>query len=227
MGKQFYTDLKMNQQEIQDVSIEKLSAHPTGSDLYEGRIWQLTTTNLVYRYDGSAIQTLADRQWVTDQVNALGQCQGTFSALAGSLPVAGDKTQGDTTAIKKGDYWVVSVAGTISGISGADELSVGDIVQFFGSNPATAADWIGIQRNLNDALVGNVTGEKQTVSLVANTALNVNAATITNIHSIQIYDSSGNEIVVDIQKLGGNNQRTLTSKKSLTNVVVEMMGTLS
>lgn len=226
MSKKFYTDLDLNDQEIQNVSVEKLGAHPSGAGLFNGRVWQLTTTNLYYRYDGTAIQTIADRQWVTDSINALGQCQGVFSALAGSLPTAANKTQGDLTSVKKGDYWVVSVAGTIAGIGGADELSVGDIIQFFGTTPATAADWLGVERNLNDSLVGNMVGEKQTVTLVANTPLNVNAASITNVHSIQVYNSAGDEIILDIQKLGGNNQRTLTSKKALANIVVEMTGTL-
>ena len=226
MAKKFYTDINLNDQEIQSASFEKLAADPTGGGLYKGRFWYNTTTDLVKYYDGTTIQIFATQKYVTDAVNALGQCQGTFSALAGALPTASNKTQGDLTTIKKGDYWVVSVAGTIAGIGGADELSIGDIIQFFGSNPATAADWIGVQRNLNDALVGNVTGEKQTVSLVANTPLNVNAATIANIHSIQVYDSAGDEIIVDVQKLGGNNQRTLTSKKALSNIVVEMLGTL-
>lgn len=226
MGKKFYTDIVMNQQEIQDYSVEKLAADPSGAGLYAGREWLNTTSGLKKRYDGTAVQIVADQSWVSAQINALGQIQGGFSALAGALPTAAAKTQGDLTAIKKGDFWVITTAGTIAGIGGSGNLSVGDLIQFFGASPSTAADWVGIERNLNDALVGNMTGEKQTVSLVANVALNVNAASITNIHSVQCYDSAGDEIVVQIQKLGGNNQRTLTSKKALTNIVVEMTGTL-
>lgn len=226
MSTKVYTDFDMQSNEIRNVSVEKLAAHPTGGDLFQGRIWELTTDGKLYYYDGTIIRAVASEAYVTTAINQLGQCQGGFSALAGALPTAANKTQGDLTTIKKGDWWVITVAGTIAGIGGADELSVGDIIQFFGSNPATAADWLGVQRNLNDALVGNVTGEKQTVSLVANTPLNVNAATIANIHSIQVYDSAGDLIILDIQKLGGNNQRTLTSKKALTNIIVEMTGTL-
>ena len=227
MSRQIVTDITLNKNEVQDVSFEKLAAHPTGAGLYQGRFWQLTTSTKIYYYDGTAIQTFSSEAFVTSAIAALGQIQGGFSALAGSLPTAANKTQGDLTTIKKGDFWVITTAGTIAGITGASGvLNVGDLIQFYGSNPATASDWLGIERNLNDALVGNVTGEKQTVNLVANTPLNVNAATISNIHSIQAYDSSGNEILMDIQKLGGNNQRTLTSKKSLTNVVVELTGTL-
>jgi hypothetical protein len=140
------------------------------------------------------------------------------------LPVAADKTQGDLTTIHKGDYWIITVAGTIAGIQGSDVLEIGDVVQFYGTTPATAADWIGIQRNVDDGVLSTTVCEKQTVTLVANTPLNVNAASISNIHSIQVYNSAGDLIVVDIEKNGGNNQRTLTSKKALTNIVVEMIG---
>lgn len=226
MAQKVYTDFDMNEREIRNVSVEKLGAHPSGGGLFQGRIWELTTDGKVYYYDGTAIRAVASEAYVTSAINQLGQIQGGFSAVAGLLPTAADKTQGDLTTIKKGDFWVITAAGTIAGIGGSDILAIGDLLQFFGSNPATPADWIGIQRNLDDAAIGDVRGEKQTVSLVANTPLNVNASTISNIHSIQVYNSAGDLLILDIQKLGGNNQRTLTSKKALTNVVVEMTGIL-
>lgn len=227
MAMPVHTDLDLNGNEIRSVSIEKLGAHPSGAGLYEGRVWELTTTKKIYYYDGTAIQTVSSEAYVTSAVNQLGQIQGGFSAVAGALPTAANKTQGDLTTIKKGDFWVITAAGTIAGITGlTGVLNIGDLIQFYGSNPATAADWLGIQRNLNDALVGDSKSERQTVNLVANTPLNVNAATIADIHSINVYDSAGNLILLDVQKLGGANQRTLTSKKSLTGVVVELIGAL-
>lgn len=226
MAQAIYVDLDLNGNEIKNVKAEQLAADPSGAGLYAGRFWDNTTTGKRKYYDGAAIQIIATEGYVTTTVNQLGQMQGSFSASAGLLPTAAAKTQGDLTTIKKGDNWVITVAGTIAGIQGSSVLSVGDIVQYFGSNPATASDWVGIERNLNDALVGNVASEKQTVSLVAATPLAVNAATVVNIHSIQVYDSAGNLIIVDVQKLGGNNQRTLTSKKSLASIVVEITGSL-
>lgn len=165
------------------------------------------------------------KAWVTSEINKLERIQGSFDASPGLLPVAGDKIYGDLTQIVAGDYWIISVAGTIAGIGGEDVLDIGDKLQYVGGGAATAANWVGIQTNLNDANIGNVKAEKQTVALVAGTPLAVNAATIANIHSVQVYNSAGALIVVDIEKLGGNNQRTLTSKKSLTGVVVELTGT--
>lgn len=222
-----YTDLDLNSNEIKNDRLEQLAADPTGVGLWTGRRWFNTTSNLAKYYDGTSVQVLASQAYVIAQLNALGQIQGGFSALAGALPTAAAKTQGDLTAIKKGDFWVITTAGTIAGLSGgATQLSVGDLIQFYGASPTTAADWIAIERNLNDSLVGNAKTERQTVSLVANTALAVNAATISDIHSVNVYDSAGTLILLDVQKLGGANQRTLTSKKSLSNIVVELVGAL-
>lgn len=225
MAKKFYTDIDMNEQELRNFSLEKLAADPSGGGLYTGRKWYNTTESVAKYYDGTAVQIYAARTWVTSEINKLQRSQGSFDASPGSLPTSANKTQGDLTQIVSGDYWFISVAGTIAGIGGADELSPGDKLQYMGGGAGTAANWVGIQTNLNDDKIGDIKGEKQTVSLVANTPLAVNASTLANIHSIQIYDSAGAEIVIDVEKLGGNNQRTLTSKKSLTNIVVEMTGT--
>jgi SepF-like predicted cell division protein (DUF552 family) len=220
------TDLDFNSNEIRTVSVEKLSAHPSGAGLFNGRVWELTTDNKLYYYNGTSIVALASENYVIAVVNGLGQNQGAFSAAAGLLPTAANKTQGDLSTIKKGDNWVITVAGTIAGISGSSVLSVGDKLEFFGSNPATASDWLGIQRNVDDAKIGNAKPDRQTVNLVANTPLTVTSSIIVDIHSINVYDSSGNLIILDVQKLGAANTRTLTSKKSLTGVVVEMIGSL-
>lgn len=222
MSKLFHVDIDLDGNELKNVVVDQLVSDP-GSPV-TGQFWYNTTSNVLKYYDGTAVRIIATQAWVTAQINALGQCQGGFSAVAGLLPVAGDKTQGDLTAIKKGDYWIITAAGTIAGIEGSDVLSVGDIIQFYGSNPATAADWVGIQRNLDDTLVGNAKTERQTVNLVANTPLNVNAATLTDIFSVQTYDSTGEEIIVSIKKLGPANQVTLESKKSLTGVKVDLIG---
>jgi hypothetical protein len=223
MALNVYTDLDLQSNEIRNVSVEKLGAHPSGGGLFQGRIWELTTDGKVYYYDGTAIRAVASELYVTTAINQLGQIQGGFSAVAGLLPTAADKTQGDLTTIKKGDYWIITAAGSIAGISGSPVLSVGDIIQFYGSNPATASDWLGIQRNVDDTATQTKT-ERQTVNLVANTPLAVNAATITDIFSVEVKNSAGATIIVDVERLGGANQVTLTSKKSLTGVKVDLIG---
>jgi hypothetical protein len=223
MAKLFQTDIDLDLNQLKNAVADTVTTDPVSPA--EGQFWYNTTDNVLKYFDGVAVKVIADRAWVTAEINKLERIQGSFDASAGLLPTASNKIAGDLTQIVAGDYWIIGVAGTIAGIQGDDVLSIGDKLQYVGGGAGTAANWVGIQTNLNDANIGNIKGEKQTVNLVANTPLNVNAASIANIHSIQIYNSAGTEIIVDIQKLGGANQRTLTSKKSLTGVVVEMTGT--
>lgn len=220
--KLFQVDINLDGNELKNVVVDKVASDPISP--VAGQFWYNTTVNKLKYYDGTAVRIIASEDYVTNAINQLGQIQGAFDASGGLLPVAGDKTQGDLTTIKKGDYWIITVAGTIAGIEGSDVLAVGDIIQFFGSNPATAGDWVGIQRNIDDTVLGNARTERQTVNLVANTPLNVNAATLTDIFSVQTYDSTGEEIIVSVKKLGPANQVTLESKKSLTGVDVDLVG---
>lgn len=223
MAQKFHVDIDLDLNELKNAVLDKLATDPVAP--VEGQVWYNTVSDEVKYYDGTAVRVIASKAWVTSEINKLERIQGSFDASAGLLPVAGDKIYGDLTQVVAGDYWIISVGGTISGIGGDDILSIGDKLQYVGGGAATAANWVGIQTNLNDANIGNVKAEKQTVALVANVPLAVNAATIANIHSVQVYNSAGALIVVDIEKLGGANQRTLTSKKSLTGVVVELTGT--
>jgi hypothetical protein len=218
----FHVDIDLDLNQLKNAVIHQLATDP-GSPV-QGQIWYNSTTDELKYYDGAAVQIIANKAWVIAEINKLERIQGQFDASPGLLPTAANKIQGDLTQIVAGDYWIISVAGTIAGIGGDDVLSIGDKLQYVGGGAGTAANWVGIQTNLNDSNIGNVKSEKQTVNLVANTALNVNAATIANIHSIQVYNSAGELIIVGIEKLGLGNQRTLTSKKSLTGVVVELTG---
>ena len=222
MARLFHVDIDLDGNELKNVVVHQLATDPITPAT--GQFWYNTTSNVLKYYDGTAVRVVATQAWVTSQINALGQCQGSFSAVPGALPVVGDKTTGDLTAIKKGDFWVISAAGTIAGIGGDDELSIGDIIQFVGSNPATAADWLGIQRNVNDAVIGNVKSEEQTVNLVANTPLTVTAATLSKIFSVVTINSTGDRIETDQAFTGTNAQVILTSKKSLTGVKVRLLG---
>lgn len=221
--KMVYTDLNFDANEIRNVSIEKLATDPSGGGLYNGRIWENTTSGLIKYYDGTNIQILANQSYVQTQIQQLGMIQGSFDASPGLLPTTAALSDGDTV-IRRGDYWVISVAGSIAGIQGAPELSVGDILQFTGTTPATASHWTGIQRNINDTTFGNVKEESQTISLTANTPLTVSAATLSKVSSYQLTDSTGEEIIMDVKKGTNPNQLIFTSKRTLTGVVVELLG---
>ena len=222
--KDIETDLNMNGNQLINIVDEKVSTDPAG--LTTARYWFNTTSGKKkFSPDGVAVKIIATEDWVQTAINQIGQAQGGFDASSGALPTPANTTDGGgDTAIRRGDYWDITVAGTITGIQGADELSVGDLLKFTGTTPTNAAHWVGIQRNLNDTLLGNVKRESQTVDLVANTDKIISAATLTYVATIVVFNSAGSEIIVDVKKGANPNQRVLRATRSLTNVVVDMTG---
>lgn len=211
----------MDGNELRSVSFEKLAADPVAP--FAGQYWFNTTSGKAKFYDGAQLTSSRTKRMFNLKFSKLVNPRVRLMPRLALLPTVSDLIDGDTV-IRRGDYWDISVAGTIAGIGGADELSVGDVLKFVGTSPSTPADWIGIQRNINDTLLGDVKGERQTVNLTANTPLTVTASTIANLYSIQTYNSANQEIILDVERGAGLNQRILTSKKSLTGVVVELMG---
>lgn len=220
--KKFYTHIDLNGQEVKNYLKEQVAADPASPA--EGREWANTTDNKRRTVAGGTTETYAFESYVLDQINSLGRSQGAFDANPGALPVAGDKTQGDLTALVAGDFFIVSNAGTITGIQGADELSIGDKLQYIGGTPTDPANWIGVQTNLNDSDLGGVKPDRQTVNLVAATPLVVSTAVFADIHSIHTYNSTGEEIVVCVEKTANPNERRLTSNLTLSGVVVDLLG---
>lgn len=154
--KKFYVDIDLNRQELKNVSIEKLAAHPTGLDLYEGRFWGLTTDNHVYHYLGSSIRKVPN----IDDLNKFGELVGSLDATTG-IPTTGSGIDSEgnalagTASIQKGDYWRISVGGTIVGIDGDDVLNIGDILIALQDNATLASHFLGVQQNIDDSLLNN------------------------------------------------------------------------
>lgn len=80
---------------------------------------------------------------VTDsQITGLGRLQGVHDASGGAVPVASN-----FPSIGSGDYWRISVAGTITGIEGEDALDAGDLIFASVDNATSASDFFGIEGN--------------------------------------------------------------------------------
>lgn len=54
------TFLDLTTNEIRNVRLENLAADPSGGDLYEGRIWENSTSHTIKWYDGTTVKTLGD-----------------------------------------------------------------------------------------------------------------------------------------------------------------------
>ena len=215
-GIPFYDHLDLNKNELQAASFEKLAADPTGGDLFEGRFWLNTTDNMVKVYRNSEIKVFA---FLSDILGG-----GAFAHDASTgIPTTGS---GPSNAIKSGDTYFITVAGTITGIGGDDKLDVGDLLIAIADGANSAAQFIGKQRNLDDAVL--VGGEVTTVNLVAATPLTITAANFSgNILDAEVYRADDRQINVRKTLGAGANQIILRSNQSLTGVSVRIIGLLN
>lgn len=122
---------------LSNVEVDNLKASALASDIATGTSSQLATADVIKAY-------------VDGQVTALGQFVGDQDASAG-LPTTGSGAAG---AIVKGDYWRISVAGTISGLG---DLEVGDVLTAKTDDASVAADFFVMQGNITDAVTSAAT----------------------------------------------------------------------
>ena len=90
-----YVHFDHNGQDIKNYSIERVSVHPSGGDLYEGREWVLTTTNRKYRYNGTDVVLMAEESDVIRTFSTA--TAANFSAITGSSIIYCDTTSNDVT----------------------------------------------------------------------------------------------------------------------------------
>lgn len=85
---------------------------------------------------------------------ALGQFVGDHDASGGTLPTTGSGAAG---AIVKGDYWRISVAGTITGLTPFEDLNPGDVLTARVNAATNPADFFATEGNLDFASKANIT----------------------------------------------------------------------
>jgi len=151
-----YVNLNMNAQEILNVSLDKLGAHPIPAELFEGRIWQLTTDNHVYSFIGGDVRQIV----FAEDLNKFGTFAGTHDASSGLVPTAGtgvDLENAPDSSIEAGDWYRISVAGTITGLeSGDDSLSPGDMLIALIDDATLPEHFMAIQANLAEGVLTNI-----------------------------------------------------------------------
>jgi len=210
----FVNHIDMDQNEIRNVSLEKLAADPAAIDLFEGRPWINTTEGVVKIYLGGVIKIIAYLSDVLDR----GAFVGPHDASTG-IPTTGSGAGG---AIEAGDTWTISVAGTITGILGDDNLSVGDLLIATADGANSAAQFVGVQRNLDDSKLTYT--DSQTVSLPANTDTTVTAVFSGRITSVEVYNQAGRKININTKRGTNPNQIILHPNRTLSNTTVELIG---
>lgn len=83
----------------------------------------------------------AIKTYIASQVLATPTIQGTFDASGGTFPA----TRTDLSPIQAGDYWIISVAGTLGG----EVVNAGDFIYALVSTPGqTSTNWGIVEKNL-------------------------------------------------------------------------------
>lgn len=118
---------------LSNIEVADFAASALATDVATATSSQLVT--------GEKIKTYVDAT-----VAGLGQLVGSFDASGGLLPTAGSGLSG---AIMQGDYWRISVGGTITDLG---TLEVGDALIARVNAAADPAEFFALQANLVDAV---------------------------------------------------------------------------
>jgi hypothetical protein len=108
---------------------------------------EITVQTTLTESDTSLATSGAIVRYVDGMITAVGALVGDWSAAGGTFPVYG--VGGSPNAIAKGDYWYITVAGTLGG---SIVVNVGDLLYAKIAAPGqTAANWFVIESNRDQA----------------------------------------------------------------------------
>ncbi len=188
----------------------------------EGDFWYNATDKVFRYYDGTAVQTLPTLQ----DFLTVGRYRGAWDATAG-IPTAADSVNHPGTAIVGGDYWRVSVAGTITGLTGEAELEVNDLIYANVDGAATAAQFFGANTNVDiNEDADQKVEEKLGINLTGGTPRDVAATDLGAISSYLILQgtkdiTSAFEVDVD----DDTPKISISSFSNYTGLTVKLLGT--
>lgn len=212
----FANDINLDDNRIIKGGFETRVADPTSP--VEGEQWNNSTAGRQKVQIGGATKQLA---FLSDVQN-LGQHIGGHDASTG-IPTNVPTSIRPSGVIEAGDTWYVTTAGTISGIGGGEEeLAAGDMLKAIVDGASAAADFISIQRNLDDDKASYT--DSQVVNLPANTDTTVTASFSGRVTSVQTYKSNGKEVKITVKRGTNPNQIILHPNKTLSSVTVDLVG---
>ena len=102
-------------------------------------------TDLASASSTTLVTSSAVKTYIDSNIGALGNLEGAWSTAGGTFPVGSTPVAGT----KKGDYWYVSVAGTVGGVA----FNVGDVIiaKIDAASTTLASDWIQLEVNRDQA----------------------------------------------------------------------------
>ncbi len=139
-------DNQVTYAKIQQVANNKVLGNVSGATANVAEIDIITSTTLVGSANSNIPSTAAIKAYVDATVGGLGNLEGAWDASAGSFPVGSAPVAGT----KKGDYWYVSVAGTVNSVA----FNVGDVLVALvdaASTTTYSGNWISLEVNRDQA----------------------------------------------------------------------------
>ena len=130
---------------MQQIDDLKLIGNVSGAAANPAEVSIITSTSLAGAANTNLPSTLAVKTYVDGLVGNLGNLEGAWDASGGTFPVGATPVVGT----KKGDYWYVSVAGTVD----SESFNVGDMIiaKIDGASTTLKADWIRLEVNRDQA----------------------------------------------------------------------------
>lgn len=130
---------------MQQIGTLKLLGNTTGGTANVAEVDILTSTTLAGAANTNIPTALAVKTYIDSTVGNLGNLEGGWDASTGTFPVGSTPVAGT----KKGDYWYVTVAGTVGGVS----FNVGDVIiaKVDSASTTLASDWVQLEVNRDQA----------------------------------------------------------------------------
>lgn len=127
---------------MQQIADLKLIGNVSGVTADPAEVSVITSTSLTGASNTNLATSLALKTYIDNTIAGLGNLEGAWDASSGSFPVSSGGT-------KKGDYWYVSVAGTVD----TEAFNVGDMIIAKVDNASTSSrtDWIRLEVNRDQA----------------------------------------------------------------------------
>lgn len=139
-------DNQVTYAKIQQVANNKVLGNVSGATANVAEISIITATDLTGSANTNIPSTAAIKAYVDSVTGGLGNLEGAWDASLGSFPVGSAPVAGT----KKGDYWYVSVAGTVNSVA----FNVGDVLVALvdaASTTTYSGNWISLEVNRDQA----------------------------------------------------------------------------
>ena len=142
------TTLKINANAVTFAKLQQLN-NLTVIGNVSGAAANAAEVTIITDMANSSSSTLATstaiKTYIDANVGSLGNLEGAWSAASGSFPVGSSPVAGT----KAGDYWYVSVAGTVDSVA----FNVGDVIvaKVNAASTTLASDWIQLEVNRDQA----------------------------------------------------------------------------